>query len=316
LEVDVSQITNIRYIPHLRAYIETILLMTQMPQVLPTAEKLRARTYMRIKEIAPANVFAIAAPLVSNALATESKGAAIVPITFSRDIDGDGNDDDGDGNEDDEFLFDEIADADDDIGEPGADVPGLVGGTSVDPTTIDDTPLNNPSYFVKRIATIEPALMLTKTDGKYNSYSRLCQSSTNRQPIIITDAEKAEIDSKHPGSYDKALRYGSDPAKPYWYICPRYWCLLTNTSMTETEAKSGSCGKIIPYGSASVPKGHYVLQSSGDPTAEDYAPLNPGFLKEGLHPDGHCMACCYVKNVTPPNTVLREKMLQRETRFT
>ena len=302
LEIDVSQITNVRYIPHLRAYIETILLITQIPTALPHAAELKERTYMRIKavETAPANVFAISAP-------TAVQVATLAPITFARDTDTDGDDIGIEGDEEDDFLFDEIADADDDIGETGADVPGLVGGTAVDPATIDDTPLNNPSYFVKRIATIEPTLMLTKTDGKYNSYSRLCQSSTNRQPIIITDAEKAEIDSKHPGSYDKALRYGSDPAKPYWYICPRYWCLLTNTSMTETEAKSGSCGKIIPYGSASVPKGHYVLQSSGDPNTENYIPLNPGFLKEGLHPDGHCMACCYVGKWDSEHQIKRRK---------
>ena len=31
--------------------------------------------------------------------------------------------------------------------------------------------------------------------------------------------------------YDKAIRYGTDPEKPYWYICPRYWSLKDNVSL-------------------------------------------------------------------------------------
>ena len=63
---------------------------------------------------------------------------------------------------------------------------------------------------------------------------------------MLTDEEKDKIDREHPGSYHEAIKYGSDPEKQYWYICPRYWSLKNNTSITEEEAKSGKYGTIIP----------------------------------------------------------------------
>ena len=68
-------------------------------------------------------------------------------------------------------------------------------------------------------------LFLTESDGKYSAYSRVCPWNKRRQPVILTDDEKEKIDKEHPGSYDQAMKYGSDPDKQYWYICPRYWDL-------------------------------------------------------------------------------------------
>ena len=61
-----------------------------------------------------------------------------------------------------------------------------------------------------------------------------------RQPVILTKEEK-EIDKEHPGSYQHSVKYGSVPNNPHYYICPRYWCLKNNTSLTE-EVNSGVCG--------------------------------------------------------------------------
>ena len=80
-------------------------------------------------------------------------------------------------------------------------------------------------------------LFLKRKQGKYAAYSRACQSNQRRQPVILTDAEKEKIDRMHPGSYSEALKYGSTPEKQYWYICPRYWCLTGNYSLTEEEVK-------------------------------------------------------------------------------
>jgi hypothetical protein len=46
-----------------------------------------------------------------------------------------------------------------------------------------------------------------------------------RQPVILTEEEKRRIDEEHPGSYSQVIKYGSDPKKPYYYICPRYWSI-------------------------------------------------------------------------------------------
>ena len=56
------------------------------------------------------------------------------------------------------------------------------------------------------------------------------------------------------------MTYGTDPEKQYHYICPRYWCLLTNKSITQEEVDSGRCGKIIPQNSKSIQEGHYVYE--------------------------------------------------------
>jgi elongation factor G len=57
--------------------------------------------------------------------------------------------------------------------------------------------------------------------------------------VILTKEEKEKIDKEHPGSYTNAIEYGTNPDKKYWYICPRYWCSSSNTSLTEEEVKKG-----------------------------------------------------------------------------
>lgn len=144
----------------------------------------------------------------------------------------------------------------------------------------------NNNIFLKRLKQKEPTLYLSADLGKkYKRYSRLCQSS--RQPVIISDEEKRLIDKNHKGSYTNALQYGTDPDKKNWYICPKYWCLKTNTSITEEQVRSGMCGKIIPQDAETVPPGHYVYEFG-----ETFN--SPGFLtKADLHPEGYCLPCCF-----------------------
>lgn len=154
-----------------------------------------------------------------------------------------------------------------------------------------------PISFLERLQTREPTLFLSKKDGKYETYSRMCESNLKRQPVILNEEEKKNIDEKHPGSYSHALKYGTDDDK-YWYICPRYWCLKTNTSMTEEEVKSGVCGGIIPKGATTIPKGSYVYEfNSGTKQHLDsngkYIENIPGFLNGESHPSGKCIPCCF-----------------------
>ena len=50
--------------------------------------------------------------------------------------------------------------------------------------------------------------------------------------------KKKRIDETNPGSYGHALHYGSSEDKKHWYICPRYWCLKTNSSISEKDVKA------------------------------------------------------------------------------
>jgi hypothetical protein len=162
---------------------------------------------------------------------------------------------------------------------------------------LDGKSITRPNIFFKRLKEKEPSLFLTKKEGKFDAYSRICPSTMNRQPILLTDDEKKEIDKNYKGSYDQSVEYGSDPNNKFHYICPRYWCLLTNTSITEEQMKSGMCGKVIPKKSAVIPKGHYVYEFYDDRVhlndKNKYKFANPSFLKDKTHPDGKCIPCCF-----------------------
>lgn len=134
-----------------------------------------------------------------------------------------------------------------------------------------------------------------------------------RHPVILTKTEKDKLVEEHPDHYlnDKGqvkesefIEYGAnpkDPSKKYFFTCPRYWCLLTNTMVTKQDILDGKCGPkvanvedaIIPQKDSVVPKGKYVYQFYGD-DEEVY----PGFHKEKLT-DGTCIPCCYNNWNTP-----------------
>jgi len=166
---------------------------------------------------------------------------------------------------------------------------------------IDGMSLNNPNYFFERMYKRDPKLFLKAKDGRFNAYSRICPHTLRRQPVILTDKEKEKIDKNHPNSYSKAIKYGSSSNKQFWYICPRYWCLKDNTSLTEEEVKAGVCGgQIIPMDAKTVPKGKYIYEFNvGEKNNEhldkdgNYITHYPGFLKKDSHPDNSCIPCCF-----------------------
>jgi hypothetical protein len=172
-------------------------------------------------------------------------------------------------------------------------------GGVVTESSFDNMSLNNPNLFQDRLEKRDPTLFLKRDEGNFKAYGRFCQSSARRQPVILTDEEKAKIDKEHPGSYVKesAVKYGTDPNKQYWYICPRYWCLLNSSPISQEEVDSGVCGKIIPQSATTVPKGHYIFEFKNDKEHTDkdgkYVQHHPGFSKEGAHPDGYCVPCCF-----------------------
>ena len=168
--------------------------------------------------------------------------------------------------------------------------------------------LHNPNVFERRMQKREPLIFTTKS-GKFTNYSTLCQSAAKKQPIILTDEEKAKIDEndakygKGSQSYQHAIKYGTDPDKKFWYICPRYWCLQTNMSMTEEEVRAGKCGapgtkypdNIIPDDAEVVPEGAYVIEFKSKKHVKadgEYIHHNPAVLTKKTA-DGNCLPCCY-----------------------
>jgi hypothetical protein len=179
------------------------------------------------------------------------------------------------------------------------------GKTNLKPEDIIGMSLSNPTTQMKKLEKNDPVLFLKKKEGRFNSYSRLCPSNLARQPFTLSDEEKKELDKEYSGKekpYKHAWVYGSTKEKQQWYICPRYWCLLTNSPMTETDVSNGKCGnssKIIPHKAKKVPKDAFVLESFGNDTQHkdskgNYIHHVPGFTKaKTSHPDNFCVPCCF-----------------------
>jgi hypothetical protein len=185
---------------------------------------------------------------------------------------------------------------------------------------IDEMPLNNPNFFFSRMQQRDSRLFLTKDDGKYKAYSRMCPHNMLRQPVVLTNEEKERIDKEHSGSYTNAIKYGSTPDKQNWYICPRYWSIKDNVSLTEQEVKSGKYGGIIPPSSKKVPKGKYIFEFNvGTKNNEhvdekgNYITHYPGFLKDDTHPDGMCVPCCFKQWNSKMQQTRREQCMKPET---
>lgn len=155
------------------------------------------------------------------------------------------------------------------------------------------------NYFSDKMFSLDPKLFLKKEKNKYRAYSRICPSNVRRQPVILTDEEKAHIDKTNPGSYQNAIRYGSSEDNKNWYICPRYWCLKDNIPLTEEDVKAGKCGgKIIPSDAKKVPDDAFIYEfnSHGKEHIDEkgeYIKHHPGFLGLDAHPDGLCIPCCF-----------------------
>ncbi len=141
---------------------------------------------------------------------------------------------------------------------------------------------NNP--FLQKLQKLDPAVFLQSEKGRTNVYARTCQSI--RQPVILTAEEKARIDKKSPGSYTKAMKFGSTPDKEHYYICPRFWCSKTNTSMTEEQVKAGECDPeyLHEFKNPNNPIEH--INEKGE-----YIDHYPGFVKNPKLK--FCMPCCF-----------------------
>jgi len=174
----------------------------------------------------------------------------------------------------------------------------------------------NNNIFLSKMKRAEPTLFLSEDDGKYSAYSKLCQASRSRQPIILTAEEKERIDEEDrqnkTTSYSHALEYGTDEENKNFYICPRYWCLKTNSPISEKDAIEGKkCGKILSKDDKKVKPGHYIVEFNhplqhGNQDGS-YFENSPGFLEGKLHPKGLCMPCCFKKKWDSKYQVERRK---------
>jgi len=170
--------------------------------------------------------------------------------------------------------------------------------------------LKDPSYFYTRMKQRDPILFATEEGANYEGYARICQSSRAIQPVILTKKEFDKINKDFPGSYTDYIKYGTNPDNAFYYICPRYWCMKTNTSVTEQDVKDGKCAKvpdpqnpgkflpdkIIEKDTKFVTNNAFVYEFN-NPKEHinkngEYIKHYPGF-KPNKHPKGYGLPCCF-----------------------
>lgn len=177
------------------------------------------------------------------------------------------------------------------------------------------TKLHYPNIFAMRIKEKLPAMFVRTKDEKISQYSRMVQN--NRIPIILDEEEKQEYQKDHPDLEPAdILEYGSDSSNSsnkYYFICPKYWCLLTNKPVTEEDIRNGKCGKntnlkdaIIPAKADKVPKNKFVYKFYDNiPNPKtgiidaDNKKKYPGFHKTISNESGMCYPQCLIKWNTP-----------------
>ena len=139
---------------------------------------------------------------------------------------------------------------------------------------IDGMKLNKPYYFQSLIEKKDPILILKEDTPQFNSYTRTCSSTMRRQPVILTDSQLEKIKTEYPGFLrdEDVIKYGSNPKNEFNYICPRYWCLKTNSfvdpkDLKEVKSPDGkielvhpTCGKVLPKGEKKVKPGYYIYE--------------------------------------------------------
>ena len=154
---------------------------------------------------------------------------------------------------------------------------------------------NDQKYFLRRLQRYDIKLFNPKLDkkNKLTRYSRQCQESKNRQPVVLPYDPSTYTRIKKD-SYTYSVKCSSNPNLfNRWYICPKVWCPYCEIPILEsdidpktikirsTRGQGGICKTAIcPYGD------HQVFIREGDQKF-------PGFLDKSAHPDGLCVPCCF-----------------------
>jgi len=183
-------------------------------------------------------------------------------------------------------------------------------------------------WFIKQLQKIDSRLFnYPKTTG-VKHYSSQCAANEDRYPAILTQAqytrmetiysaeeykgkvafivygdpttEKSRKDAKDSGAIEQitVLRYGSDAANPNYFLCSEYFCLRDLLPVLKEDwDELGHCpfcnGKLI-LDPKNPGENEYVYHRKNKPKSTKRH-LFVGFLKDGKHPSGLDLPCCFVK---------------------
>ena len=308
LVTTVNGINDIGYLETIHRYVTSLLVITQTPSKTIVSSSIITKlcneeklTDEKLKDEVVAKAV-LTKPLVFTNTLEETKTGKNSMMDFL--LDQSDSDDDDDENANDDEDASDVDEKEDGAGEVYSDEHEL-------DANIAGLSLANPNPFSKRLNDREPKLFITNSGQGFSSYSRSCPSNYRRQPVILTQDEKDRIDKEHPDSYENSISYKSSPtSETYHYICPHYWSLKDDTSLSQSEVDSGKYGKVIPIKDKKVPKDASIYSFDTVYQRDDkdkYIGAHPGFMKRSKHPDGKCIPCCFKSWDSPSQVSLREK---------
>ena len=307
LRVTIAGVNDVGYLHTIPIYIDALLRMTQTPWASRVDKKSITALCKKQQPVDAADKKEIVAPAEQPQGQQKAMDIVAEELTFE-----DKEEEDLPGMMD--VLM--MSDSEDEEDSPSESGGAVVSDGSVDSSDGEDMQrdmtgmsLANPNPFFTRLRKRDPTLFLVDNEGSFKSYSRVCPWNMRRQPVILNDAEKAKIDAEHAGSYTNAIRYGTSPDKQFWYICPKYWSLRDQVSLTEEQAKSGRYGDIIPWDAKKVPPGGNVFQFTPD---DGEGHPYPGFQKRESHPQRKCIPCCFKVWDSPAQRKRREACAEEE----
>ena len=271
LHIEVTQITNIRYIELLSIYLDSFLRVSQKIGMNGISKS-------KINQLCSGKYNEVKGPTIDNIIIPSNK--SVSPILLDKDEDEDDDDDD----DDDAFLY--MDDDEDDEDDEYEDADGYMsGGAKKSQVKKSQVKIDPKKYNFNKLKLLEPELILSSKEGHFKAYSRACPSNLMRQPVILTNDEKTQIDKENRNGYGYALKYGADKENPHWFICPRYWCTETNQPLTKSQVDSGKCsGKIHEF-----TENRFHVDKDGN-----YVHHRPGFLPDESHPK-YGVPCCFSK---------------------
>ncbi len=151
-------------------------------------------------------------------------------------------------------------------------------------------------YVLEMLHKADSDLFEYKNDNTHQSYAIKCGAVDKRQPIVITQKIKDNIDQNYPGAYDNHVHTGSTPelAKKNIYICPKVWCPKSKIAMNYEQYETA--GKKCPFADEKP----ILAIKDNETDAELRAPTYVQFMPYSMHPDKFCLPCCY-KTKQPAN---------------
>jgi hypothetical protein len=312
--VDVQNITSVHYVSFLHLFLDTLFQISQSPELVPKEiyEKYKRKKIVNATVDTNTNVMVTAIP-ENMVLPVFKDDVMFEDESFELDVEYEQDEDEeNEENEENEGGGRKKKE----VTENTEIVPKPTKKQKADSDSEDENKDKDEqgnlktldNYFKRRIK--QRNLLLSKT-----GFTKICPANEKRHPIILTEKEKLQIDEDYPDPknkpYNHALKYGLDKEdKPFYYICPNYWCIQPGKEgpITEEDVENKKCGEVI-QDPKNIQPGEYTYK-----WREGFN--DPGFVnrkvKKGVVIDPKtgkeiCYPCCFQNWYGKAQKELRQK---------